>query len=129
MATLLLVVGLRALRIPAAVAVGFIVLLIGGLLGWSQSDTSAITPALSILIGCLDIGLLIFVLLRFGLLAAMALEFTHQTLLAFPLALRFDTWFASSGVLALLVLGLLLTWGFLGSRARRPAVRGSPQAA
>ena len=129
MATLLLLVGLRALRIPVAVAVGFIVLLIGGLVGWSQSDTSAITPALSILMGCLSVGFLMFVLLRFGLLAAMALEFTHQTLLAFPLALRFDTWFASSGVLALLVLCLLLTWGFLGSRARRPAVRGSPQAA
>jgi eukaryotic-like serine/threonine-protein kinase len=126
MATLLLLIGMRALRIPTAVAVGFIVLLIGGLVGWSRSGG---TPALDIPLGWLSCGLLMFVLLRFGLLATIAFEFTHQALGVLPLTVRFDTWYASSGVLALLMFAFLLIWGFLGSRARRPAVRWSPSVA
>ncbi len=60
------------------------------------------------------------VLLRVGLLAAMAMELWRQVIIFVPMTFRLSAWYADRGWLALLLLAALLGWAY------RIAVAGHP---
>ena len=68
---------------------------------------------LDLAIGCGIIGILLGVILRWGLLATIAALFTHFMLLRAPLTTDLTSWRASAGLTYTIVLaglGLLGTW-------------------
>ena len=71
------------------------------------------TPLLDLAIGCGIIGILLGVILRWGLLATIAALFTHFMLLRAPPPTDITSWRASAGITYTIVLaglGLLGAW-------------------
>ena len=66
------------------------------------------------------IAALIFVLMRFGLLALMIAVFYGLLLDSFPITANLSAWYADASVFALLVAGGLAVYGFFIALAGRP---------
>jgi serine/threonine-protein kinase len=64
-------------------------------------------------------GLIVFVLLRFGLLALIATEAFSQFLTGVPRTLDFSAWYAGIGVASLALVALIAIYGFRTSLAGR----------
>jgi hypothetical protein len=60
------------------------------------------TPLLDLMIGVLIVATFVFVIVRFGLLAAAAALATHFVLIA-PITTRWDAWWAAQGMVVLFV--------------------------
>ena len=77
-------------------------------------------PAVDWPINLLQAGLLVFVLLRFGLVALMALNLVNDLLLGVPRTLDFSLWYAPMGMLPLVLAAGIAVYGFRISLAGRP---------
>ena len=75
---------------------------------------------LALLRAVLGVGLILFVLVRHGLLALAALAFTANVILVFPMTLDFSRWYAGSSLASLLVILGLAAYGSYTSLAGRP---------
>jgi hypothetical protein len=100
-----------------AILVAVLLLTLGGL-GFTGAQQVSIFVALAR--AALANGLLVFVVFRYGLLASMALGFTANLILNFPLTLDFSHWYAGNSLAALLVIFALAAFGFYTSLAGRP---------
>jgi len=69
-------------------------------------------------------GSVVFLLLRFGLLAYAMGVFTVQILTEFPITRHVSAWYAPSGVLSIVVIVALAIYGFRTTLEGRPALAG-----
>src|SRR5205085_8913701 len=102
------------------VAVGAVFLLIT-LLGALTGEH----PSVDWLFAMLNAALILFVLLRFGMLAAFFTQFFALTFFLFPMTTNFSVWYAGTAAIALAVSLALLLFGFRTSLAGQPLFRGS----
>ncbi len=100
-----------------AILVAALLLTLGGL-GFTGAQQVSIFIALAR--AALANGLIVFVVFRYGLLASMALAFTGNLILNFPMTLDFSHWYAGSSLAALLVIFGVAAYGFYTSLAGRP---------
>jgi len=101
---------------PAAVAAAY-------LLFMSFALPKGEVPALNVAMAAVWTLLLLVVLMRFGLLAAITGMLIHATLQAAPLGMDLGGWPTSRTVLALLIVLGAGAYGFARSLGGRPAVR------
>jgi hypothetical protein len=87
-------------------------------LGFAGSEQVSILLALLRAVLCN--GLILFVLVRYGILAAVALFYTANVILDFPMSLDFSRWYSGSCLAALLVILGLAAYGFYSSLGGRP---------
>ena len=97
----------------AAAALFILIFTASGALG---SDT----PLVSAPIGVLAMGLLVFVLMRFGLVAAMATSLFNGMLEGFPITTQASAWYAGIGFTAVLLMAAMALYGFHTSLGGRP---------
>ncbi|MBK8178827.1 MAG: serine/threonine protein kinase [Planctomycetes bacterium] len=90
------------------------VLLFGG---WKFEDPATIAATVGVLVSYL------FLLTRFGFMAVLAFMGVLGTLTSQGLTLRPGDWYFASGLISLLVFGLLVFWGYRASLSGRAAVR------
>jgi hypothetical protein len=96
---------------------GGAIVLIYMVLNWLATPAS---PALAALLGGVQTALLVFVMLRFGLVALMASSFVLELLVMFPITADFSVWYAGTSLFALLSVALLAAFAFhtsLGGRS------------
>ncbi len=105
----------RGRRRLAVVAAFLLVLLMNGVLGLLQ--TAGAPEVSHQLAAGLEGVLILFVLIRWGFLALVAMLFFAQNLASFPITLDTSAWYAGTSLLVLLTLGALATY------ASRIAVR------
>ena len=108
------------LRNQWAAAAAFLLLFVGlGSLGFVES------PMLFALLGAIQYGLILFVMMRFGLAALVTASFSYGALLALPLTVQTSAWYAGIGLSGLLVLLAIALYGFYTSLGGRPAFGGA----
>jgi hypothetical protein len=78
------------------------------------------SPALGALFGVVETALLVFVMLRFGLVALIASSFVYELLLLFPITADFSVWYAGTSLFALLSVAAIAAFAFHSSLAGRP---------
>jgi hypothetical protein len=66
----------------------------------------------------------VLILLRVGLLAAVVAFYVSGLLIVFPVTGDFSRWYAGAGVMALLTLAALTTFGAVTAQASRSRVAG-----
>ena len=81
-------------------------------------------PAADLTIAILQAGLSVFVLLRYGLVALIALSLVSDLLFMAPRTLDFSQWYAPMGMLPLVAAALIAVYGFRVSLAGRPLSTG-----
>jgi serine/threonine-protein kinase len=86
-------------------------------LNWLATPES---PALSALFGAVQTALLVFVMLRFGLVALIASAFVLELLVMFPITSDFSVWYAGASLFALLSVAAIAAFAFRASLAGRP---------
>ncbi|HUD98942.1 MAG TPA: serine/threonine-protein kinase [Bryobacteraceae bacterium] len=86
-------------------------------LNWLGTPAS---PALSALFGGLETALLVFMMVRFGLVALIASSFVYVLWLLFPITSDFSAWYAGTSLFALLSLAVMAALAFRWSLAGRP---------
>jgi hypothetical protein len=121
-----LVLGLRRLFRNQWVAVAAVILMFGFLTGAQTSSEDM--RLVAALFGMLTIGVMLITLLRFGMLTVVVLGFCTHLLDSAPLTTDFSRWYASSGGLALVILLVLVAYGFTYAVAGKPmqALRSRP---
>ncbi len=82
--------------------------------------TTPAAPLLAALFGAAQTALLVFVMLRFGLIALMASSFVLELLFVFPMTADFSVWYAGTSMFALLTVALMAAFAFRNSLAGRP---------
>jgi serine/threonine-protein kinase len=82
-------------------------------------------PTVDWLFGALSAALMLFVLLRFGLLACVFMQFFNYILYAFPMTTDFSAWYAGNAIFALVVVLALALYGFRTSLAGQRLFSGS----
>jgi len=82
------------------------------------------SPWLSALFSAVETGLLIFVMLRFGLVSLIASSFVYVLMLMFPITADFSLWYAGASLFALLSVALMAIFAFQVSLAGRPLFDG-----
>jgi predicted Ser/Thr protein kinase len=97
-------------------AAGALVLIYAALNGL----TTPASPALAALFGAVQTGLLVFVMLRFGLVALIASSFVFELLLLFPITPDFSVWYAGASLFALLCVAAMAAFALHASLAGRP---------
>ncbi len=120
MMILLLLAVLRGILRSNAAALVVTLLLLGPVVGSARAAAGA--PWLSLLIGILVIGAMLFVVVRFGLLALMAMTLAGQVMARFPATLDPDHWFFGYAAAAAAVIVAMAIGAFARARARGPAV-------
>jgi hypothetical protein len=75
---------------------------------------------LSIVVGLLTVSLIVFVMLRFGLLATLVFFFANFLLNSSTITLDSGKWFFSTSTLMLLLVAALGFYGFYASRGGEP---------
>jgi hypothetical protein len=85
-----------------------------------SSVVSPFNLYISVPVRLLQYSLMIFVLLRFGLLPFVVGSFVNNILLLFPITTDFSAWYAGSSIFALAFLGLLAAYMFRVALAGRP---------
>ncbi len=112
---LLLTILLRRERVALGVA-WFIFALVFDLIGH--------TPAIDWFFAGLMAGLMILVLTRYGLLAAIFAEFFSHIGMAYPLTLDLSAWYAGSAIFAVAITIALALYGFNTSTGGQPLFKG-----
>ena len=77
-------------------------------------------PLLGVALNAVGVALVIFITIRFGLLAVMAALFAMSTLLQFPTTMDLSTWYASTTLFAYAAVLALAGYAFQTAVARRP---------
>ncbi|MGD0363711.1 MAG: protein kinase [Bryobacteraceae bacterium] len=77
-------------------------------------------PVLSALFTAVQTGLLVFAMLRFGLVALIASSFVYELMLMFPLTTDFSAWYAGASLFALLSVAAMAAFAFHTSLGGRP---------
>ena len=83
-------------------------------------------PNANWIFGAATAALMLFVLLRFGLLAFVTLEFFDQIQSYFPLTLDVSSWSIGNTEIALVILSLAVMYGFFTALAGRPIALPRP---
>jgi serine/threonine-protein kinase len=78
------------------------------------------SPGLSALFSGVETALLIFTMLRFGVVALMAASFVYVLLTLFPVTTDFSVWYAGVSLFAVLSVAILAALAFRTSLAGRP---------
>ena len=86
-------------------------------LNWVATPAS---PVLSALFGGVETALLVFVMLRFGLVALSASSFVYVLLLLFPITADFSAWYAGTSLFALLSVAAIAAFALHTALAGRP---------
>ncbi|HUA63071.1 MAG TPA: serine/threonine-protein kinase [Verrucomicrobiae bacterium] len=73
-----------------------------------------------LIVNTLQGALFVFVIIRFGLLTAIVASTLGDFLLGLPRTLDFSLWYASMGMLPLVLMGLVAVYGFYRSVGSRP---------
>ena len=115
MTTFFLFFLLRALLRRRSLAVAAYVLLVTASFALQQSHPLIVAAGVSI-VG----GLVMFILVRFGVLAMIELILVETTLTSFPLTQDFSTWYAGSTIFASATVLLLTVYAFHTAIAGRP---------
>ena len=115
---LMLLVGARLAlgRIWLAVAASTAILSLLFLSGYSSIDFFVVAGALA------GAGLLMFVLLRFGLLAEAVMVFSLNLSVSYPFTLTSGAWYFDAALVGFAAFAGLILWGFRLSRSPTPAV-------
>jgi len=108
-----------ALRRDWLAAAAFVAIYMG--LNWVATPAS---PALAALFGAVQTALLVFVMLRFGLLALIASSFVFELLLLSPMTADFSVWYAGASLFALVGVAAMAAFAFHSSLAGRPLFEG-----
>jgi type IV secretory pathway VirB3-like protein len=82
------------------------------------------TPAVAALFAGVETALLVFVMLRFGLVALIASSFVYELMLLFPITADFSVWYAGASLFALLSVAAMAVFAFHASLAGRPLLEG-----
>src|SRR5579862_676790 len=77
-------------------------------------------PVTSAVFAAVRTALVVFVMLRFGLLALIAASFTAVLMILFPITADFSVWYAGASLFAVLSVIALAAFGFHASLAGRP---------
>jgi serine/threonine-protein kinase len=77
-------------------------------------------PALAALFGAMQTALLVFMMLRFGLVALAASSFVYVLLILFPITADFSAWYAGASLFALLSVAAMAAFALHASLAGRP---------
>jgi serine/threonine-protein kinase len=75
--------------------------------------------------GLIDGGLIVFLLIRFGLLAIVAQGFFVNVLSGIPLTTQMSSWYAGIGLAGILLLAAMAFYGFYTSLGGRPVFGGA----
>jgi len=94
-------------------------LLLAVVLATLQSDD----PRFAWILAALEGGLVLFVLIRFGLLACFSMSLFQQSIAWSSPVADFPAWYAQPFVMELLAAGILAVYGFVISTAGRPIFR------
>jgi predicted Ser/Thr protein kinase len=78
------------------------------------------TPALAALFAGVETTLLVFVMLRFGLVALIASSFVFELMILFPITPDFGVWYAGASMFALLSVAAMAAFAFHSALAGRP---------
>ena len=87
--------------------------------GWGAGPEHFWTTAASTLV---HVGVFVFLITRFGLLAAVTQFYVWGLLIFFPVTTDLGAWYAGGGVTALLVFAALTAFAFTTSLGGRPAL-------
>jgi serine/threonine-protein kinase len=77
-------------------------------------------PLTGALFAAVQTGLLVFVMLRFGLLALAAASFAYVLLILFPITADFSVWYAGVSLFAVIGVAAIAAFAFHNSLAGRP---------
>jgi hypothetical protein len=81
---------------------------------------STVAPVVGALCSAAQTALLVFVMLRFGLLALIASSFVYVLLILFPITADFSAWYAGASLFAVLGVAAIAAFAFRTSLAGRP---------
>jgi predicted Ser/Thr protein kinase len=87
------------------------------ILNWLGTPAS---PALAAVFGGVETALLVFMMLRFGLVALIASSLVYVLMLMFPITADFSAWYAGASLFALLSVAAMAVFAFRSSLAGRP---------
>jgi type IV secretory pathway VirB3-like protein len=79
-----------------------------------------VSPALAALFAGVETTLLVFVMLRFGLVALIASSFVYELMILFPITPDFGVWYAGASIFALLSVAATAAFAFHSALAGRP---------
>ena len=85
--------------------------------------TSTASPALAALFSAFETGVLLFVMLRYGLVALMGAIFAYQMFLFFPITADFSSWYIGTSLFGLLSVAAVAAWACHAALAGRPLFR------
>jgi hypothetical protein len=105
-------------RRSLAVAVLFL-----GMLALMMGGSTAFAPSIVWLTGAMTMFLVVFSLVRFGLLAYVVLLIALQILAVSPPTFNVSAWYAPVGMVGPLVVVIIAVYGFWVSLAGRPLFR------
>lgn len=88
---------------------------------WIVSNLSGENFGIEIPFAIADAALLVFVLLRFGLLATAVAGFVNVILVSSPITLDFSQWYAGRSFFALAICAGVAAYGFWTALGKRPA--------
>jgi hypothetical protein len=115
---LLLIFSIIFRRWWAAVGAAFLLITVFGTLAGEN-------PSIDWVFGALSAGLILFVLLRFGLLACVLMQFFSLVFYLFPMTTDFSVWYAGSTAFGLVAVLALTLYGFRASLAGQRLFTGS----
>jgi hypothetical protein len=81
---------------------------------------STAAPGIGALFSLAQTALLVFVMLRFGLLALIASAFVYVLFVLFPITADFSVWYAGASLFAVLTVAAVAAFAFRASLAGRP---------
>ena len=111
LAVAFLLLGLHRLLRSKWLAAAVLVLILGLVIA-GEGEGSGAHNQISIPLACLQIGLWILVVLRFGVLSLVAVAFVSVLLDSVPITADFSHWYAASGAVGLVVTLALALYGF-----------------
>jgi hypothetical protein len=122
LAIVFLLLGLRWLLRRQWLAAAVLLLAVGFVVG-IQNDPSGAQSQIAIPLGILLMGMYVFVILRFGLLAVVTLAFVSNLLETSMITTDFSRWYAGNGVVTLGITLALALYGMSNAMGGRPLRR------
>jgi hypothetical protein len=78
------------------------------------------SPWFAALFTAIETAILVFVLLRYGLLAVLAAAFAYEIAVVFPITADFSAWYSGASIFALLSVAAVAAYAFQTALAGRP---------